>query len=139
MMTAILDTSFLFALSDRDDLNHRRVLSVAQNTSGKLVLPVAVVPEICYLLASRLGHRAMRQFISRIHPEAVQLEATTIEDCKRISELLEIYADNQLDFTDTAIVAIAERLEIETIYTLDRRDFSVICPRHCDYFQIMPD
>ena len=29
-MTAILDTSFLFALTDKSDRNHERVLAVAQ-------------------------------------------------------------------------------------------------------------
>jgi predicted nucleic acid-binding protein len=48
------------------------------------------------------------------------------------------YADNKLDFTDAAIVAISERLAITRVYTLDRRDFSVIRPKHCDYFELLP-
>ncbi len=38
-MTALLDTSFLFALTDRSDRNHQRVLAVAQSANEKLVLP----------------------------------------------------------------------------------------------------
>jgi uncharacterized protein len=53
-MTAILDTSFLFALTDRSDRNHGRVLAVAQSVNERLILPVPVLPEICYLIASRL-------------------------------------------------------------------------------------
>ena len=48
-MTAILDTSFLFALTDLGDQNHDRVLAVAQNSNEDLVLPVVVLPEICLL------------------------------------------------------------------------------------------
>jgi predicted nucleic acid-binding protein len=48
------------------------------------------------------------------------------------------YSDNQLDFTDAAIVAIAERLDITRVYTLDRRDFSIIRPSHCNYFELLP-
>lgn len=70
-MTAILDTSFLFALTDRSDRNHKRVLAVAQSVSETLILPVAVLPEICYLIASRLGHKAMRHFISSLTTSAV--------------------------------------------------------------------
>jgi predicted nucleic acid-binding protein len=40
--------------------------------------------------------------------------------------------------TDAAIVAIAKRLTITGVYTLDRRDFSVIRPRNCDYFELLP-
>jgi len=137
-MTALLDTSFLFALTDQSDRNHQRVLAVAQSGYERLVLPVAVLPEICYLIASRLGHPAMCRFVSSLTPDAIQVESTTIEDLSRIQQILAIYADSQLDFTDAAIIAIAERLAITRIYTLDRRDFSIIRPKHCDYFELFP-
>jgi len=137
-MTAILDTSFLFALTDQGDRNHQRVLAVAQSVNEPLVLPVVVLPEACYLIASRLGHQAMRRFVSSVTPEMIQVKSVTTEDLVRVHQLLEQYADNQLDFTDSAIVAIAERLNITRIYTLDRRDFSIIRPSHCDYFELFP-
>jgi uncharacterized protein len=137
-MTAILDTSFLFALTDQSDRNHQRVLAIAQSANEKLVLPVVVLPEICYLIASRLGHNAMRRFVASMTPDAVQVEPTTTEDLIRVRQILEKYADNQLDFTDAAIVAMAERLAINRVYTLDRRDFSIIRPKHCDYFELFP-
>jgi hypothetical protein len=55
-MTAILDTSFLFALTDQGDRNHQQVLAVAQSVNEPLVLPVVILPKVCYLIASRLGH-----------------------------------------------------------------------------------
>ncbi|MCT7971900.1 type II toxin-antitoxin system VapC family toxin [Laspinema olomoucense] len=137
-MTAILDTSFLFALTDQSDLNHQRVLTVAQNANERLVLPVVVLPEICYLIASRLGHFAMRRFVATMTPDVVQVEALTTEDLVRVQQILEQYADNQLDFTDAAIIAISERLTITRVYTLDHRDFSIIRPNHCDYFELLP-
>ncbi|HAA28474.1 MAG TPA: VapC toxin family PIN domain ribonuclease [Cyanobacteria bacterium UBA8553] len=137
-MTAILDTSFLFALTDQNDRNHQRVLAVAQSANEALVLPVVVLPEICYLVASRLGHQAMRRFVSNLTSKAVQVESVTAEDLVRVHEILEQYADSQLDFTDAAIVAIAERLIITRVYTFDRRDFSIIRPSHCDYFELLP-
>ncbi|MDB9529453.1 PIN domain-containing protein [Oscillatoria sp. CS-180] len=137
-MTAILDTSFLFALTDQSDRNHQRVLAIAQNTDERLVLPIVVLPEICYLIASRLGHAAMRRFVASMPPNALQIESLLPEDWSRIDQILAAYADNQLDFTDAAIVTIAERLMITRVYTLDRRDFSVIRPKHCDYFDIFP-
>ncbi|MBH8573616.1 PIN domain-containing protein [Nostocaceae cyanobacterium CENA369] len=137
-MTAILDTSFLFALTDRGDSNHQRVLSVAQSVNEALILPVVVLPEICYLAASRLGHKAMRSFLSSLTTSTVQIEPIASADLMRIHQVLEQYADSQLDFTDAAIVAIAERLRVTRLYTLDRRDFSIIRPSHCDYFELLP-
>jgi hypothetical protein len=80
----------------------------------------------------------MRRFVSSITPDAVQVEPVIPEDLVRVHRILEQYADNQLDFTDAAIVAIAERLGITRVYTLDRRDSSIIRPRHCDYFELFP-
>lgn len=137
-MIAILDTSFLYALTDRSDRNHQRVLDVAQKPKATLVLPIVVLPEIGYLITSRLGHQVMRSFMVSLVTQSVQLESLIAEDLVRVCEVLEQYADSQLDFTDAAIVAIAERLSITSIYTLDRRDFLIIRPQHCEYFELSP-
>ena len=41
-MTVVLDTSFLFALTDLTDRNHDRVLSVVKSINEPLLLPIAV-------------------------------------------------------------------------------------------------
>ncbi len=137
-MTFILDTSFLFALTDQSDRNHNRVLAVVQTINEPLLLPSVVLPEVCYLIASRLGHQAMRRFLANLAISDTQLEAVTTTDLERVNEILEQYADSQLDFVDAVIITIAERLGITCVLTLDRRDFSLVRPRHCDYFQILP-
>jgi uncharacterized protein len=137
-MTAILDTSFLFALTDQNDRNHARVLAVARTLNEPMLLPTVVLPEVCYLISSRLGHRIMRQFITDLTISATQLESLSTIDLARTREILEQYADSQLDFTDAAIIALSERLNITRILTLDRRDFGLIRPSHCDYFELLP-
>lgn len=137
-MTAILDTSFLFALTDKSDRNHVAVLKVAQTLSDRLILPIVVLPEICYLLASRLGHNTMRSFLKNLAVSNIAMESLLTEDLQRVNSILEQYADSQLDFTDAAIVATAERLNITRILTLDRRDFLMIRPNHCNSFDVLP-
>lgn len=44
-MSALLDTSFLFALTDASDRNHARVLAAARTLTEPLILPVPVLPE----------------------------------------------------------------------------------------------
>ncbi len=137
-MTAILDTSFLFALADQSDRNHERVLAIAQTINEPLLLPNIVLPEVCYLIASRLGHPAMRRFLANLAASNTQLEPIAATDLGRVNQILEQYADSQLDFVDAVIVAIAERANITCVLTLDRRDFSLVRPKHCDYFEILP-
>lgn len=137
-MAALADTSFLFALADSSDRYHPQALAVAQSFQEPLVLPCPVLPEICYLLDSRLGHRAMWQFVQELIRNAVPVEPLRPEDLPRALELLARYEDIGLDFTDAAIVAIAERLKITTVLTLDYRHFTAVRPRHCARFRILP-
>ncbi|EKD10863.1 hypothetical protein SPLC1_S050860 [Arthrospira platensis C1] len=46
-----------------------------------------------------MGHQAMRRFVSNMTPNTVQVEPLIPEDLVRVHEILEQYADNQLDFT----------------------------------------
>jgi predicted nucleic acid-binding protein len=39
---------------------------------------------------------------------------------------------------DALIVAMAERLNIIRLLTLDRRDFQIIRPKHCGSFELLP-
>lgn len=137
-MRALLDTSFLFALSNRNDRNHQRVLAVSQNLSDDVVLPTVILPEISYLIASIPGHHAMRQFVLSLTTQVIHIEPIRVQDLIRAYEVLEHYADSKLDFADSVIVATAERLAITHICTLDRRDFSIIRPKHCNYFELLP-
>ena len=45
-MTALLDTSFLFALANRSDRDHTRVFTIAQTIIETLVSTVAL-PDVC--------------------------------------------------------------------------------------------
>jgi predicted nucleic acid-binding protein len=60
------------------------------------------------------------------------------EDYRRAAQLVRQYEDTRLDYVDSLIVAIAERLGVTTVLTLDRRHFHMVRPRHCDAFQILP-
>ncbi len=73
-MTVILDTSFLFALTDRCDRNHNRVLNVARNINEPMLLPGVVLTEVCYLLASRLGHPVIRKMGLKPRPFRTALQ-----------------------------------------------------------------
>jgi len=56
----------------------------------------------------------------------------------RVAETLEQYSDSRIDFVDAAVMALAERLSIETVFSVDRRDFGLYRPRHCAFFKLLP-
>jgi predicted nucleic acid-binding protein len=49
------------------------------------------------------------------------------------------YADGRIGFVDAGVAALAERLGAVRIYTLDRRDFSILRPRHTSAFEVLPE
>lgn len=60
------------------------------------------------------------------------------DDYARMAELVGTYADLPLGTTDAAVVAVAERLAITEVATLDRRHFGVVRPRHVPAFTLLP-
>ena len=57
----------------------------------------------------------------------------------RLEELMRKYSDRQMDLADATIVLIAESLKIRTIFTLDKKDFSIYRPKHCRHLEIIPE
>lgn len=130
-MPILVDTGPLFALADRSDQDHDRVTRFFQDNRELLIVPVTVVPEVAHLLNVRLGSDAVRSFAHSLALGELRVEGITHTDLRRIDELLTQYADSRLDLVDSSVVAVAERLDIVQILTLDWRDFSMVRPRHC--------
>lgn len=51
---------------------------------------------------------------------------------------VETYADLGLGFVDASVVAVCERLDVARVATLNRRDFAVVRPAHCEAFELVP-
>jgi len=54
----IVDTGVLYAMADRDDRWHERVKAYLQTQTDILIVPVTVLPEICYLLNTYISQDA---------------------------------------------------------------------------------
>jgi len=136
-VTALLDTGFLLAVLDADDRHHEACSAALQQESQPL-LPDVVLPELGYMTLRDLGYPVWVRFLRSIVADELPLERTAPEDLDRTAEILEMYSDTKVDFVDSVIVAMAERLKVERIFTVDRRHFSLFRPRHCQYFTIVP-
>ena len=138
MKKALLDTSFLVALINQKDSHHHACVQVAQNDELDKRIPITVIPETCYLLHRWLGHHVMCSFMGVMRDPIWMIEQVTQGDFIRVEQLLRQYADARLDLVDATLVTLAERMNIDTILTLDRRDFYLIRPLHTDHFTILP-
>lgn len=134
---ALVDAGPLVAMIDRDDNHH-----AACNAAFKgFTLPLATVwpalSEAVFLL-ERISSSASQSLLEVIESGAIRLLELKSEDIPRIRELMAKYNDLPMDLADAAIVSAAERENIETIFTIDRRDFSLYRPRHVKQFKLLP-
>ena len=137
-MPTLVDTSAFYALIDADDAAHQAVRRFVVANADPLILPVTVLPEADHLLGTRLSVREELIAIRAILRGAFVLEQLGLDDLARAAELVEQYADSPLGLVDASIVAIAERLRITRILTLDRRHFGFVRPRHCSALDLVP-
>jgi predicted nucleic acid-binding protein len=85
-----------------------------------------------------VGSDAVADFIASLATTDLVLESPQIDDYSRASEVIRQYGDGHVDFVDAMIVAMAERLSITRILTLDVRHFAMFRPSHCAAFELLP-
>jgi predicted nucleic acid-binding protein len=137
-MTCIVDSGFLYALINSREDRHRDVSEVVELLEEPMVLPISALTEVCYMIGRDLGPAELAAFVQNLANGDLILEGLTRDDLRRIAAVLAKYADARVDFVDAAIVALAERLKVTRILTLDRRHFELFRPQHCAAFEILP-
>jgi predicted nucleic acid-binding protein len=135
-MLAVVDTGPLYAVVDEDDADHARCRAVLAEAGHRLIVPTMVIAEATYLVGTRLGPDVEAQFLRSL--ASLHVEAPMPDDWPRIADLVEQYGDFPLGGTDASVVALAERLDVETIVTLDDRHFRAVRPRHRKAFRLVP-
>lgn len=137
-MTVIADTGPLYALVDSDDAWHQRVVAWWRGARREIVVPVCVLPEVTYLLQTRIGPAAEEAFVRSLVVGELAVEPLEEADIARAAILMRQYADLPLGFVDATVVVAAERLEAREVLTSDRRHFTVVRPRHTRALSLVP-
>jgi predicted nucleic acid-binding protein len=137
-MAVVCDTGAVYALYDADDQHHEECRAFLSTESGPFFLPVALISELDYLLTSRLGGDAALDFLDSMQSGAFTLVGLMSEDLLRCRELVAKYRDLPLGLADASVVATAERLGLQTLFTVDQRHFRAVQPRGFGHFVILP-
>ena len=139
-MTYLLDSGFLYGLLNDVDSHHERVVSASKNLEGTVYLPTIVTTEVAYSMTKYLGVGGLIAFLDILaNPEQFfTLVEPTHADYERASQIVRQYNDSNIDFVDAVVVAIAERMKVTRILTVDQRHFRLFRPRHCTAFEILP-
>lgn len=136
----IVDTGIFVAANLPHDQHHKACLRFFLDPGDELAVTDLAVAEVAFLLGRRTrGRRAPEApFLRLIAAGRIPSLAPTRTDYGRMADLVEQYADLPLGATHASVVAIAERLGVTRIATVDRRDFGIVRPRHVGAFELVP-
>jgi predicted nucleic acid-binding protein len=98
---------------------YTRVLGAA----SRVVVPAPVLVEVDYFL--RANRPAMRQLVEELFDPTTTLafEPTTEDDLLRAMEIDQKFHELALGLVDGVVAAVAERLRVYRVLTIDRDDF----------------
>ena len=101
-------------------------------------MPQLAVAEVAHLAGTRLGPEAEVRFLQDLAAGAFTTAPVEPADWLRIAELVWRYRDMPLGTVDASAIALAERLGITAVATLDHRHFGTVRPSHVDAFELLP-
>lgn len=137
----VCDTGPLVAAALANDDHHHECVELFTGlhlARRPLLVPATVVAEVGYLLGREAGAKIESLFLDSIAAGDFVLVDLTAADCARMAELVRRYGDLPLGTTDASVVAVAERLDVTEVATLDRRHFTVVRPRHTTALTLLP-
>ena len=135
----LVDSGPLIAAAISDDRDHRRcvdMFAALHLNSEKLLVPQTVVAEVAYAIQKQGGTDQELLFLRAFSDGDLALVDLVPEDVARIMYLVDTYRNFPLGTTDGSVIAIAERLNITEVATLDHRHFPNVRTRHADYLTL---
>ena len=134
----LVDTSFLYALFDKDSPQHMSVRDIVVDPARRFMFPEITLVETSFLFRRDSGVNAVAAFLKSLIAMRPRLLSVEPVDLLRASAIMIQYRDSKLDFVDCCLMALSERLNVRHVCTFDRRDFSIFRPQHCDYLELIP-
>ncbi|MBI4264234.1 MAG: PIN domain-containing protein [Acidobacteria bacterium] len=119
MARILVDTSAVFALLDRSDVNHAAARDTLQGLKRRRTDPLLtnfIVAESHALVLSRLGADLARRWLLG---NAWPVERVTEDDEARARAIIARFTDKTFSYTDATSFAVMERLGLKTAFAFD--------------------
>ena len=136
-MQVLVDTGPLVAISSPADQHHEECVKTLQTLKPPLLTCWPVITEAAWLL--QRAPSAFRTLLNSFQQGLLEVPHITGREAKTIAEVMNRYASPRPQFADAMIVYLAQRENIGTIFTLDRRDFTVYRPSSKSSFRLIPE
>jgi len=139
----LVDTGPLVALRRENDADQRENDAdhkICTETLKQLPTPLLtcwpVLTEAAYLLRSHPAR--VRELLAAVNGGFLRVLPLRSPDVVGINAILEQYEDQSFQLADAALMHLAQRENVSTIFTLDRKDFSVYRPASGKSLVILP-
>jgi predicted nucleic acid-binding protein len=136
MKRVLADTGPIVALLNPRDHNHAKCVATLHTLPGPLFTCWPVITEAAWLL--RRGRNALELLLGGIESGFLEILPLATADAKPIAELIKKYGDMEIQLADASLVHLAAKYGLDTVFTLDRRDFSAFRLPKGRWFRILP-
>jgi predicted nucleic acid-binding protein len=127
----------MVAILSATDQYHDLCVVALHDLPGPLFSCWPVITEAAWLL--RRSPRLVTDLLQSISTGFLELLPLSGIEAGALAELMASYANLRPQLADAALVHLANRDDIDTIFTLDRRDFSVYRSAKNRPFRIVPE
>ncbi|HHK41014.1 MAG TPA: PIN domain-containing protein [Planctomycetaceae bacterium] len=135
-----VDTGPLIAYMNRDDAEHESWVEVFDDLPlGKAFTCWPVLTEAAYLMRARLGLSDPAPLLDLILNDELAVLPVDRRDVTAVQDVFRRFHDQQVDLADAMLLALAEREDISTIFTTDRRDFRIFRRLDGTPLRLLPD
>ncbi len=124
----VVDTSGVLAAKDEDHPEHAAVAQLLTDTTEDLLLSPFAFAECDYMLATRLGAGAAREFLGEVAEGTYELVDFDAGDVAAAGGVMDRYADLEVGLADASLVIIAARFQTIRLLTFDHRHFRTLAP-----------
>ena len=132
----LLDTGPLVSVLDRGDPYHDACVTLWHDIADRCLTTEAVVTEATHLVGRAGGSPLPLELLLAARIPIVSMERGGQEQAVR---LMRRYGTLPMDYTDAALVIVADAVRINTIFTLDRKGFLMYRRGDGSSFTILPD
>jgi predicted nucleic acid-binding protein len=136
MIRVLVDTGPLVAILSGADQHHKTCVETLRQLPAPLFSCWPVITEAAWLL--RAYPRAVEQLLKSTDGGFLELLPLAGKEANNVAAVMKTYQDIQPQLADAALVYLAGREGIDTIFTLDRRDFSIYRSARKRRFRIVP-
>jgi predicted nucleic acid-binding protein len=136
----LVDTGPLVAILSSADEHHAACVKALHQLPSPLLTCWPVLTEAMWLLRSypQAIQKLLRSCSSGNSSSFLELLPLDGGEASAIADVMKQYHDIRPQLADAALVYLANREVIDTIFTLDRRDFSVYRSARRRAFRIVP-